>query len=167
MSIKKTKQVQQHNPAAPLLCWDIFMEGYYKKVTLAEDKVQLDKMAGANLWQQKWNLDTILFKEGKVILVTDPLLQIVFASSNITAMNGYAVAEVLHKTPRIFQGKDTDERSKKNVREAIHRQQQFAVSLVNYKKNGEPYHCNIEGYPIFNKQKALVNFIAFESVVQE
>lgn len=137
-----------------------------KKITLAEDKAQLDKMACTHAWRQPWNLSSILFKEGKVIIVTDTSLHIVFASSNIVDMTGYMAAELHGKTPAIFQGKDTDENMKRKIREAIQNGRGFQVSLINYKKNGERYNCNIEGHPVFNKQNKLLNFIAFETSIE-
>jgi hypothetical protein len=157
------KPLRQDSVSAPLLSWDIFMEGYWKKMSLAEDKLKLDKMARLHLWQQQWNIETLLLKQGKVIVVTDPFLHIVFASSNITAMNGYTVAEITGKTPKLFQGENTDKNIIIDIRNAIRERRNFHVSLINYKKNKEPYHCNIEGFPVFNKKKQLVNFIAFET----
>jgi PAS domain S-box-containing protein len=167
MPVRKPHQQLQHNATAPLRCWDIFMDGYQKRITLAADKMELHRMAGKYLWQQSWNLEKILFKEGKVIIVTDPGLHIVFASSNITAMNGYTASEILGKTPALFQGKDTDENVKRGIREAIQNCRGFHISLINYKKNGEPYYCNIESYPVFNKQKKVVHFIAFETAIHD
>lgn len=156
----------QDNVSAPLLAWDIVMEGYWKKMALADDKLALQKLARENTWQQEWNLEAILLQQGKVIVVTNPLLQIVFASSNITAMNGYTVTELIGKSPKIFQGKNTDENIKKDIRNAINERRGFHTSLINYKKNGDIYNCTIEGAPVFNKEKQLVNFIAFETAAE-
>ena len=161
---------KENNPfrnyaSGPLLSWDIFMNGYWRQIALANDKQALNKIAASNSWQQQWNFDTILSKEGRVIIVTDPLLHIVFASSNMPAMNGYTPQEVLGKSPKIFQGKDTDEDTRAGIRSAITERKQFQASLINYKKNGNSYHCDVEGYPVFNKEDKLVNFIAFEQVL--
>lgn len=158
-----SKPLLQNSVSAPLLSWDIFMEGYWKNMSLAEDKLELDKLARMQSWQQKWNIETLLLKQGKVIIVTDPFLHIVFASSNITAMNGYTVAEITGKTPKLFQGENTDKNIANDIRNAIQERRTFHVSLINYKKNKEPYQCNIEGSPVFNREKQLVNFIAFET----
>ena len=79
MFAKKHHKTYGNYASAPLLSWDIFMEGYWKKIALASDRQELKKIAGSNDWQQQWNFDTILLQEGRVIIVTDPLLHIVFA----------------------------------------------------------------------------------------
>jgi hypothetical protein len=56
------------------------------------------------------------------------------------------------------------ENKRNEVRSVVQNRRSFHVSLINYKKNGEPYRCNIEGFPAFNKEKQLVKFIAFESL---
>ena len=56
------------------------------------------------------------------------------------------------------------ENIRNEVRSAVQNKRSFHVSLINYKKNGEPCRCNIEGFPLFKKEKQLVNFIAFESM---
>ena len=159
---KHYNQLTRESVSAPLLSWDIFMDGYWRKIGLINDKQELNGIAGKNNWQQKFDLDTMLLRNGKVIIVTDPFLQIVFASSNMSAMNGYTAPEVLNKSPKIFQGKESDVNTITEIRRAVNEKKQFHASLINYKKNGNLYHCDIEGYPVFNKAGELVNFIAFE-----
>lgn len=149
--------------SAPLHCWDIFMDSYHRKMALAGDRQRLEQLSTRNTWNLKWDMGDKLLNQGKVILVTDPSLHIIFASSNITAMNGYQVEEVIGNYPRMFQGEATTDTARQHIRKAVQAREHFEVSLINYKKSGELYHCRIEGYPLFNRKKEVVNFIAFET----
>ncbi|MEO5997326.1 MAG: PAS domain-containing protein [Chitinophagaceae bacterium] len=150
--------------SAPLHSWDIFMEGYQKRMALANDFNELNKLSAAKKWISEWDYETRLFEQGKVIIVTDPLLNIVYATSNIFEMNGYTQQELKGKSTKIFQGKSTSLETRLVIRTAIKSLQSFDTTILNYKKNQRPYYCHIEGYPVFNKNKVLTNFIAFENV---
>jgi PAS domain S-box-containing protein len=150
--------------SGPLLSWDIFINSYQKKLAYADDYSSLAKLSAKNNWMDDWDIETKLFREEKVIIVTNTILHISFASSNIYEMNGYTPKELIGKTPKIFQGVATSSETLKTVNSAIQSRKPFDVSVLNYKKNGDTYKCRINGYPVFNKTRELVNYIAFESV---
>ena len=148
--------------AAPLLSWDIFMASYHRKMQLLDDAKAVYDLSRQFNWKHGWDFRQKLLAENKVILVTDPSLQIICASSNIADMTGYAANEVIGRKPGMFQGPATQESSRKIIRTAIRSLQPFDISIINYKKNGDIYNCHVEGYPVFNAQKELMHFIAFE-----
>ena len=146
---------------APIISWE-FKDNFQiemKKSLL--DLSKLAKISAQSKWEKKnWDLELNL-KE-KVIIVTDTKLNIVFACNSMYKMNGYREKEVLGKSPKMFQGEETSVTVSNEIREAIALQKPFVKEVLNYKKTGEPYHCLIEGFPIFNTKGILVNFIAFE-----
>jgi PAS domain S-box-containing protein len=89
-------------------------------------------------------------------------LNIVFASHNIKKMNGYEEADVLGKSPKMFQGKATNDNTSNEIRKAIVNQESFEKTVLNYKKNGDVYVCLIKGFPVFNNKGNLSHYIAFE-----
>lgn len=149
---------------APLLCWDIFIDGYYKMMHSAEDLNVLNKLGQKQKWQHSFNFKEQILKAGNTILVTDLAIQIVYASSNIYAMNGYEPGEIIGKSPKMFQGKDTSETTRIYIWKAIKEYLPFETDILNYRKNGLPYNCHIKGFPLFNLKKEAVNFIAFENI---
>ena len=153
--------------STPLLSWDVFLEGYRRRIALAKDFQALTEYAQAMDWKVEWDLQDRMIQQQSVVLVTDPSQQITFASSNLHTMNGYLPQEAIGKTPRIFQGKNTNPSTKAIVRDALTKWSPFSVSLVNYRKNGLPYKCRVDGYPVYNKSGKLVNFIAFEKLEHE
>jgi PAS domain S-box-containing protein len=126
-----------------------------------QDLNKLNSIASQNKWiQNNWDIKNSLKEE--VIIVTDAKLKIVFASHNIVKMNGYVEAEVLGKSPKMFQGEATNQITSNEIRKAIVEQQPFEKIVMNYKKNGEVYACLIKGFPVFNTKGDLSHYIAFE-----
>lgn len=162
--LEKKKPVKEKGKAGPLMCWDIFMESHFRRMQQAEGLCQLQGFAAANHWRIDWDLPKLLLNEERIVLVTDPAQVIRFATPNMLEMNGYTADEVIGRQPRLFQGKDTDPETRRQIREAIIRRLPFKGSIVNYRKDGTPYNCLVEEYPVWNKGGNLVHFIAFEKI---
>lgn len=138
----------------PLMSWEFY------NLPRAEQREFNDLQVN---WSEKINYSKIKRNNPVAVLVTDANLKIVFASSNITDMNGYDYKEIIGKSPKMFQGKATSLESRKNIRIAVENLLPFKEVILNYKKNGETYLCQIEAYPKFDKQGNFVNYIAFET----
>jgi PAS domain S-box-containing protein len=145
----------------PVSSWDFHNDFLGLIKNLFVDLNKLDALASQNKWiRNNWDLKTRLQEE--VIIVTDTKLNIVFASHNMIKMNGYLEAEVLGKSPKMFQGAATDLTILNEIRSAILIPEPFEKTIVNYKKNGDVYGCKIKGFPVFNTKGKLSHFIAFE-----
>jgi PAS domain S-box-containing protein len=147
----------------PVFSWDFHNEFINELKISFSDSNDLYSIARENKWLN-YNWDYKKHLQEEVIVVTDTNLKIVFASQNISQMNGYKKAEVLGKSPKMFHGLNTDKKISGEIREAIQLQVPFEKTVLNYKKNGETYLCHIKGFPIFNTKGALSHFIAFEKV---
>ena len=141
------------------------MEGFHKRLELAADILQLGRLSQQQGWKHDFNFEWQMVWLNQTIVVTDPELNIVYASSNMLAMNGYLPEEVIGRRPSMFQGQDTSPETKCHIRNAIEQRIPFETSILNYRKNGETYMCQLHEYPMFNHKKALVNFIAFETLI--
>lgn len=114
-----------------------------------------------NNWvENDWDIKSILNEE--VIVVTDIHLNIVFASHNVQKMNGYTPNEIIGKSPKMFQGLETNPNTSNEIRLSILEKKAFEKNVINYKKNGELYNCLIKGFPVFNLNGDLIHYIAFE-----
>jgi len=147
----------------PLVSWDFFSQNFSNNQVTILDNSVLNKLETKNNWETTWDFNYMLQNE-TVIVVTDSKLKIVFASENINKMNGYNPNEVIGKTPRMFQGKDTDVAVSNEIRLAIQNQKPFDKVVLNYRKDGSIYKCHIQGHPVFNRKGKLINFIAFEKI---
>ena len=148
---------------SPLKCWS-FYGNYYEKIKASlSDTILLDTIVAKNSWNTNWSFQEELNDE-TVIVVTDEILNIVFASKNIVKMNGYIPSEVIGNSPKMFQGALTDDTISREISVAVKTQQPFDKVIMNYCKDGSLYKCHIKGFPIFNKKGVLTNFIAFEKI---
>jgi PAS domain S-box-containing protein len=145
----------------PILSWD-FHHSYLDEVkNIYVDCTKLSVIAKASRWRaEDWDFKNKLKDE--VVIVTDAKLEIVFASHNMTKMNGYVEEEVIGRSPKMFQGHSSSVLTSSEIRKAIQLQQPFEQTVVNYNKNGEIYICLIKGFPVFNIKGKLSHFIAFE-----
>ncbi|MDP2160401.1 MAG: PAS domain-containing protein [Flavobacterium sp.] len=117
-----------------------------------------------NKWKDKVAFESLLSTPKREIVITDAKFKIVFATHGIQQMNGYHPNEVLGKSPKMFQGELTSETSKNNIRKALAKNLPFKEVIVNYRKDGTVYHCEIEAYPKFDTSGKLVHYIAFEKL---
>jgi PAS domain S-box-containing protein len=146
---------------SPLLSWDFGREYLDELNLIFTDCNKLNLIASAHKWSaEDWDFRNKLKEE--VVIVTDAKLEIVFASHNMTKMNGYVESEVLGKSPKMFQGHNSSKTTSSEIREAIQSERPFVKTVVNYNKNGEIYVCLIKGFPVFNLKGKLSHFIAFE-----
>ena len=151
----------KRNAIFPLLSWDIYGAFFHNLKKNHEDFLELEQIATSYKWKLELNLREEL-NENDTIIVTNPNLEIVFASNGILEMSGYKPNEVVGQTPKIFQGKNTSAEKRAEINVAILNQQPFEVTLINYKKDGKSYDCHIRSFPIFNKKGQLTHFIALE-----
>lgn len=156
-----TANANEKSAIMPLLSWDLYSV-FFRALNAAQYDLSLLKQLSKDY---KWNLALDLRDElhtNDAILVTNAKLEIVFASYGIAEMSGYPPSEVIGNSPKMFQGKETSLAKRAEINNAIATQKPFEATLVNYKKNGEPYDCHIRSFPIFNKKGQLTHFIALE-----
>ncbi|WP_339919125.1 PAS domain-containing protein [uncultured Flavobacterium sp.] len=145
----------------PTLSWSFHRESINEVKSIYVDCNKLSLIASSSKWVvNDWDFKNKLKEE--VIIVTDTKLEIVFASHNLTKMNGYREEEVMGRSPKMFHGSATNSLTSNEIRKAIQLQEPFEKTVLNYKKNGDTYLCLIKGFPVFNRKGELSHFIAFE-----
>ncbi|MEM9143974.1 MAG: PAS domain-containing protein [Bacteroidota bacterium] len=149
----------------PLTSWDFYAENLQKLSLLSEDLVLLTALARKNGWVSLPEFHKKLVRDKYVIVVTDVNLEIVHATHNVLEMTGYFPREIIGENPKMFQGKDTSKRSSEKIGKAVRSQQPFEAVVLNYKKDGSPYKCQIKGLPVYDHSGEVVNFIAYERKV--
>jgi PAS domain S-box-containing protein len=146
------------------MCWDLFMESHFRRLMQMESLQEVKSFAQQKHWRIDWDLEQLIVGEQRVVLVTDTAQVIQLATSNLITMNGYSPKEVVGRQPKMFQGADTEPEVKQQIREAIVRRIPFKGSILNYRKDGTPYRCLVEEYPVWNQCGELVHFVAFEKI---
>lgn len=146
-----------------LMSFDVFMNGYRETQKAGDDVNMLKTLSKERQWQHHFDFENELYRLRNTIIVTNFSTQkIVFVSSNASNMTGYQREELIGQTPEMLQGVKTDPAVRMRIRQAIQEAKPFEAELINYRKNGSLYTCHIKGQPIFNREKVLVNYIAFE-----
>lgn len=145
----------------PMLSWDLV--GKLMWNLDADTFENMEILADENDWHFNYFLDSYSHHKGYSILITDHNLNIQSCSENIFKMTGYENYELIGHTPSILQGENTDKCSKMLIKKAIQEELPFQARLINYRKNGDAYGCEIMAFPIFNGNSQLSHFIAFGS----
>ena len=65
--------------------------------------------------------------------------QILYVNSAFTRMTGYAISELLGKTPRILQGEETNRETLDQILETLSSGNDFVGRAINYKRDGSPF----------------------------
>lgn len=104
------------------------------------------------------------------VVVTDDELakpgpRVLYVNSAFEQMTGYTATEVLGQNPRLLQGEKTSLAARKALARALRLAEPHKTTLVNYRKNGEAYLCQIEVFPVCDPEGRVVNAIAIEREV--
>ncbi len=151
---------------------------------LAEEQEQ--RIASENLLKEKeFELQTLnkslrensRLLEATVVNANDSIIitnadlengpQIVYVNKAFTQLTGYEAVEVIGKTPRILQGKQTNRGTLERLKETLLRGKPFKGELKNYTKDGEPYWLDISIMPIRDDDGIITHFTAIERNITE
>ena len=94
----------------PLISWDIHSSNFLELCESGKDIFYMRNIAERNRWAYP-KIDSEPLKHGGVVVITNPELTIVHITSNVASMTGYKPEEVIGNTPKIFQGKETDQKT--------------------------------------------------------
>jgi len=113
-------------------------------------------------------LESVITNANDAVLVTEAQStdgggpNIVYVNEAFNKMTGYAVEEVMGKTPRILQGPKTNQKELLRIRKALSKNETIEVEIVNYKKNGEEYWVNFTIVPVADKEGIITHFVAIQ-----
>ncbi|MCC5795156.1 MAG: PAS domain-containing protein [Chromatiales bacterium] len=110
--------------------------------------------------------DSLLITEARPVEAPDGP-RIIYVNDAFTRHMGYTPEEVIGKTPRILQGRDTDRRELGRIRAALEAGQGIRTELLNYTRTGEEIWLEIDIVPIKDKEGALTHFVAVQRNVTE
>ncbi|MCB0640990.1 MAG: helix-turn-helix domain-containing protein [Phaeodactylibacter sp.] len=97
------------------------------------------------------------------VILTDASRKIQWVNEDFTKITGYELWEVVGKKPgAVLQGAASEGEVVRRIRRNLDAMIPFKDQLTNYRKNGEAYQCRLVIHPVFNREKKLTNFIAFE-----
>lgn len=104
----------------------------------------------------------VLHEEYDALVLTLADENIVWVNNGFTEMTGYSKNFALGKRPTFLQGAKTSLTVKREIREQLESRHSFSGSIVNYRKNGETYLCQVKIVPIHDSNGVIINFLALE-----
>ncbi|KAA9354872.1 PAS domain-containing protein [Larkinella humicola] len=164
----------QHTSASarpfPAACLEVFLLDQAQDRQHRREVDRLNEFAEVFDWKLTRDYEKALV-EGYTVIVSNAARSILWVSHRFLAMTGYTPTEVIGRSPRFLQGPDTDPariRELSNdlaLAQPTKRTQPILQQLVNYRKGGSPYLCDIEIDPIWNRKGELTHYIALEKEV--
>jgi len=149
----------------PLLSWDIYSEYVFNFLKSLKKKKDIERLVK---FQTKFNWDfqieeTLFKNEYKAIIITDKNQNIIWVNEGFKDMTGYSLAFVKDKSPKILQGEKTSRKALDEIRTHLATDSFCQTSMVNYRKNGSQYMCEIKIYPVHNSSHQVEHYIALEN----
>lgn len=96
------------------------------------------------------------------VVITDEKEKVVWVNKSFEKICGYTLEEMLGKNPKFLQGKDTDKKAVKSIRNALNNKELVDTELLNYRPDGTSYWIKLTIAPVLNEKQEITNFIAFE-----
>lgn len=165
-----------HDPAIDLL---LLMQGQTTSLAdarrladvLTKQRAEL-RQANTRLAAQEAEsrkLAMIAARTDNAVILTDAKGRIEWVNDGFTRLTGYALAEVLGRTPgSCLQGSGSDLETVRRMSELIREGQGFRERVLNVAKDGISYWVLIDAEPIHNADGVVTNFMAIErDVTQE
>lgn len=104
------------------------------------------------------------------VVITDPHQvdnPIVYVNPAFTSMTGYEAVEVLGQNCRFLQGAGTNSQVIADIRAAIAQRQEIRTTILNYRKNGQPFWNELKISPVFSEEGELIYFVGIQADITE
>lgn len=98
---------------------------------------------------------------------SQPDLPLTYVNPSFERTTGYKRTDVLGRNCRFLQGEETNRDDVARIRRAIADRQPVEVSLVNYRKSGEPFLNALRISPIFDRSGRLAAYLGIQRDITE
>jgi two-component system sensor histidine kinase/response regulator len=139
---------------------------------LLEEKSRSLYISNEHLQENARLLEATIINANDGVIITKANLEdggpeIIYVNEAFTRISGYTREEVIGKTPRIFQGHDTDRTTLDEIKKCLIDGKSFKGELKNYTKDGDPYWLDISISPIRNNEGVITHYTAIERNITE
>ena len=156
-------KITRKNYCSPLLSFDIYLDYYHKTIKQFKSQSDIDELHKSIETRLSPKLESTIKEEVyDAIVVTDTTQTIVWVSDGFHDMTGYSSRFAIGKQPNFLQGKGTQELTKKSIRLNLNNDSSYSGSIINYKKNGEEYLCQLKLFPLKNTKNEITHYLALE-----
>ena len=88
--------------------------------------------------------------------------RVVYVNNKMETLTGYSKDEMIGCAPQILQGSRTNKLDIRKFSRSLARGDHARVQVMNYRKCGEAYMCDIAGWPIREEAGKIIYFMALE-----
>tara|TARA_A100000164_G_C21814535_1_gene727195 strand:+ start:87 stop:578 length:492 start_codon:yes stop_codon:yes gene_type:complete len=152
---------------SPLSSFDVHLTNFIdlnKQYKTDNDISNLINILNASYWTS--NIASMIFqKDYDALVLTDKNQKIVWVSEGFSNMTGYSKTFATGKCPSFLQGEKTSLSVKKQIHYDLKSNNTFSGSVINYKKNGSIYNCQIVISPLYNSKQEVKYYLAFEKEI--
>lgn len=152
-----------------LSCWDmIALSPQYlllKNKEAYQDFLEFREWANIHHWQEIPDVVPYLVYNKYAVVITNMSGMIDWVSAGFKQMTGYTKKEVLHYSPKFLQGKATSKETSDYISSHLKEGKEVSATVINYKKSGKEYNCELHIFPMHNTQNNLTHFLALEREV--
>ncbi|MBN2613828.1 MAG: PAS domain-containing protein [Bacteroidales bacterium] len=111
----------------------------------------------------RWNFDldnTLNTYSYQALVLTDNNQKIIWVNDGFVEMTGYNKSFAMNQSSSFLQGKETSPGSIIRIRKKIMLNAPFKDEIINYRKNGSIYRCELQIFPVFGDRS--LHFLALE-----
>lgn len=90
-------------------------------------------------------------------------VHILWVNNGFTEMTGYPKSEAINRNPDFLQGEKTSKAVILKIRNKIQQTKPFKTEIINYRKDGSVYNCEIRLFPLIGESS--LHFLALERAV--
>jgi len=109
-------------------------------------------------------LSHVATKTTNLVIITDAHEKIVWVNDATVKMTEYSREEIIGNTPRMFQSKKTDPKTKMLIRDKLAKHETISeVEILNVSKSGREYWLSLNIVPIKDADDNITGYIAIES----
>ena len=106
--------------------------------------------------------------EGVIITdATQPHNPIIYVNDGFVRLTGYTKEEILGQNCRFLQGEGTNPQSIDQIRQAVRKQHELVVELLNYRKDGAPFWNRLSITPLKDNSGKTTHYVGVQSDITE
>jgi len=109
--------------------------------------------------------DAILITEAEPVDLPGP--RILYANEAFMRTTGYALDEIVGRTPRLLQGENTNRASLDKIRSALEAWEPVVVEMINYAKDGREFWVELSIAPVANESGWYTHWISVQRDITE
>jgi PAS domain S-box-containing protein len=99
--------------------------------------------------------------------LSDPGPEIEYVNTAFERMTGYSATEVIGRSPRFLQGRDTDRAVLDRMRHELPTNGRFDAEIVNYRKDGTPFIISWKINALLDEQGELTGWLSVQRDITE